>query len=61
LDPKDLTFEEPGAVLVTEKDAVKCEGFAGDDVWCVAVDLKLDADQAARFMRLVLREIGGRS
>jgi tetraacyldisaccharide 4'-kinase len=61
LSPEDLTFEEPGAVLVTEKDAVKCEGFARDDVWCVAVDLTLDADQTARLMRLVLRDLGGRS
>jgi tetraacyldisaccharide 4'-kinase len=61
LRPEDLTFDEPGAVLVTEKDAVKCEGFAHDDVWCVAVDITLDADQAARLMRLVLREVGGRS
>ena len=61
LAPEDLTFEEPGAVLVTEKDAVKCEGFAHPDVWCVAVDLNLDADQTARLMRLVVRELGGRS
>src|SRR5262249_7260997 len=61
LTAEDLTFDEPGAVLVTEKDAVKCERFAGDDVWCVAVDLNLDADQTARLMRLVLRELGGRS
>jgi tetraacyldisaccharide 4'-kinase len=61
LGPEDLTFDEPGAVLITEKDAVKCERFAGDDVWCVAVDLTLDADQTARLMRLVVRELGGRS
>jgi tetraacyldisaccharide 4'-kinase len=61
LTPEDLAFEEPGAVLVTEKDAVKCEGFAHADVWCVAVDLNLDADQTARLMRLVLRELGGRA
>ncbi|HEX5049755.1 MAG TPA: tetraacyldisaccharide 4'-kinase [Gammaproteobacteria bacterium] len=61
LAPEDLAFDEPGAVLVTEKDAVKCEGFAHADVWCVAVDLNLDADQTARLLRLVLRELGGRS
>ena len=57
----DLAFDEPGPVLITEKDAVKCEGFAHDDVWCVAVDLTLDADQTTRLMRLVLRELGGRA
>jgi tetraacyldisaccharide 4'-kinase len=57
--PEQLTFEDPGAVLVTEKDAVKCEAFAHDDVWCVVVDLQFDADKTARLMRLVLREIKG--
>jgi tetraacyldisaccharide 4'-kinase len=57
--PEQLTFEEPGAVLITEKDAVKCEAFAHDDVWCVVVDLQFDADQTARLMRLVLRELKG--
>ena len=42
--PDDLAFEEPGAVLITEKDAVKCESFAHEDVWCVVVDLLFDAD-----------------
>jgi tetraacyldisaccharide 4'-kinase len=57
--PDDLAFEEPGAVLITEKDAVKCESFAHDDVWCVVVDLLFNADQTARLMRLILRELKG--
>ncbi|HET7609139.1 MAG TPA: tetraacyldisaccharide 4'-kinase [Gammaproteobacteria bacterium] len=56
----ELTFEEPGAVLITEKDAVKCEHLKANGVWCVVVDFKFDADSAARLMRLVLRGIGGR-
>jgi tetraacyldisaccharide 4'-kinase len=56
--PEQLRFEEPGAVLITEKDAVKCEELAPEDVWCVVVDLQFDADRTARLMRLVLREIG---
>jgi tetraacyldisaccharide 4'-kinase len=55
---EQLTFEEPGPVLITEKDAVKCERLAPADVWCVVVDLQFDADQTARLMRLVLRELG---
>jgi len=57
--PDQLAFEQPGAVLITEKDAVKCEDFAHDDVWCVVVDLQFDADKTARLMRLVLRELKG--
>jgi len=56
----ELAFEEPGAVLITEKDAVKCEGVAHANVWCVVVDLQFDADKTARLMRLVLRDVEGR-
>jgi tetraacyldisaccharide 4'-kinase len=55
---EDLTFEEPGAVLITEKDAVKCERLGLDGIWCVVVDLQFDADKTARLMRLVLRDLG---
>jgi tetraacyldisaccharide 4'-kinase len=54
----ELTFDEPGAVLITEKDAVKCEHLKAEGVWCVVVDFKFDADATARLMRLVLRGIG---
>jgi tetraacyldisaccharide 4'-kinase len=57
----ELTFDEPGPVLITEKDAVKCERLAPADVWCVVVDLAFDADSTARLMRLVLRELGART
>ena len=61
LGTAELTFDEPGPVLITEKDAVKCEHVAPADVWCVVVDLEFDADSSARLMRLVLREIGVRA
>jgi tetraacyldisaccharide 4'-kinase len=54
----ELSFDEPGAVLITEKDAVKCEHLKADGVWCVVVDFQFDADQTARLMRLVLRDLG---
>ena len=57
----DLTFDEPGVVLITEKDAVKCEHLKADGVWCVVVDFQFDADRTARLMRLVLRGIGARA
>jgi tetraacyldisaccharide 4'-kinase len=56
----ELTFDEPGAVLITEKDAVKCEHLKLNGVWCVVVDFHFDADKTARLMRLVLRDIGAR-
>jgi tetraacyldisaccharide 4'-kinase len=60
IGPEQLRFDEPGAVLITEKDAVKCEHLKLDGVWCVVVDLQFDADRTARLMRLVLRDIGER-
>jgi tetraacyldisaccharide 4'-kinase len=61
IGPGELTFDEPGAVLITEKDAVKCERLDVEGVWCVVVDLRFDADSTARLMRLVLRDIGARA
>lgn len=36
----DVNFGDE-VVVVTEKDAVKCEKFAGDNVWCLAVRAEL--------------------
>jgi tetraacyldisaccharide 4'-kinase len=58
---EQLRFEEPGPVLITEKDAVKCEHLKPDGVWCVVVDFQFDADKTARLMRLILRGIGARA
>jgi tetraacyldisaccharide 4'-kinase len=60
ISPEAVTFGEPGAVLITEKDAVKCEHLKTADVWCVVVDFEFDADSTARLLRLVLRDIGVR-
>lgn len=57
----EITFDEPGPVLITEKDAVKCEQLKANGVWCVVVDFQFDADRTARLMRLVLRDIGARA
>jgi tetraacyldisaccharide 4'-kinase len=61
IGPEQLRFDERGAVLITEKDAVKCEHLKPDGVWCVVVDFQFDADNTARLMRLVLRDIGARA
>ncbi|HYW93235.1 MAG TPA: tetraacyldisaccharide 4'-kinase [Gammaproteobacteria bacterium] len=36
--PADIRFGDGRAVVMTEKDAVKCLGFAGGEHWCVPVD-----------------------
>ncbi len=40
--PRDLSFHESEVILMTEKDAVKCADFAGDNVWVLPVEAKLD-------------------
>ena len=40
----ELAFGDERAVLMTEKDAVKCIGFAGPQMWCVPVRADLPDD-----------------
>ncbi len=49
----DLAFAGADAVVMTEKDAVKCQGFAPDTWWAVAVDAVPDAG----LVELVLRKL----
>lgn len=57
LSREDLQFDDAHPVFVTEKDAVKCEPFAGRNVWCVPVKLVFSAEDGERLMRRVLREL----
>jgi tetraacyldisaccharide 4'-kinase len=54
--PADAERWRGGAVVMTEKDAVKCATFAGEDHWALPVDAILDADFEARFLSK-LREL----
>ncbi len=38
----DLEFSNGDAVVMTEKDAVKCEAFASDKHWALQVDARVD-------------------
>ncbi len=53
----ELDFDDARPVFVTEKDAVKCEGFARENVWCVPIKLEFDAEDGQRLMRRVLRDL----
>ncbi|HEU4619146.1 MAG TPA: tetraacyldisaccharide 4'-kinase [Gammaproteobacteria bacterium] len=54
--PRDLDHAG-GPVLVTEKDAVKCREFAGDDVWCVVVDLRFPPAASSALLDRVLARL----
>jgi tetraacyldisaccharide 4'-kinase len=40
--PADLALAEATAILMTEKDAVKCEGFADDRCWALPVSATVE-------------------
>ncbi|MEQ1621878.1 MAG: tetraacyldisaccharide 4'-kinase [Methylococcales bacterium] len=52
---QDIEFKTGQAVLMTEKDAVKCIDFAGDQHWFVPVTAVPEADFGQRLLNL-LRE-----
>jgi len=52
---EDIVFEDDLPVLMTEKDAVKCQEFAGEQHWCVPVDAKLDERIIPLILRLIKR------
>jgi tetraacyldisaccharide 4'-kinase len=53
----DVAFADADAVLMTEKDAVKCAAFASERQWALRVDAVPDPELGA----LVLRKLRGRS
>ncbi len=44
--PSDLAFVGDDALLMTEKDAVKCQVFAPPETWVLPVEAQLDPDLA---------------
>jgi tetraacyldisaccharide 4'-kinase len=61
LKPADIEFGDGRAVLMTEKDAVKCASFAGPQHWCVPVSVSFEIDGGAGFLDVVTRCIATRS
>ncbi len=50
---EDIIFADELPVLMTEKDAVKCQGYATERHWSVPVDARIDE----RMLPLILRRI----
>jgi tetraacyldisaccharide 4'-kinase len=48
---RDLAEWPAGPVLMTEKDAVKCARFAGEDLWYLPVEAELDPAFVDEFFR----------
>ena len=41
--PADIAYDDADAILMTEKDAVKCSAFASAKCWALRVDAQLDS------------------
>ncbi len=50
----DLAFEDADAILMTEKDAVKCAAFANEKCWVLRVDARLDPMLAHRILERIV-------
>lgn len=61
LSVRELDFGDLRPVLMTEKDAVKCAGFADARLWYVPVAAQLGAADAAVLLERVLRRIRDRN
>jgi tetraacyldisaccharide 4'-kinase len=59
--PADLEFGDGRPVLMTEKDAVKCAGFALTQHWYVPVSVSFEIDGGAQLLDIVVRTIATRS
>jgi tetraacyldisaccharide 4'-kinase len=59
--PRDLAFGDEAPVLMTEKDAVKCTGFADARLWYVPVTAQFSEQDAQHVVRCVLARIDRRT
>ena len=57
--PQDMAYGDADALLMTEKDAVKCAGFADQRFWVLAVEAVLPP-VFEQMMRQKLKDIDGR-
>jgi tetraacyldisaccharide 4'-kinase len=61
LRAQDISFGDDRPVLMTEKDAVKCAGFAGAQHWYVPVTATFAAGEAATLLGVVTGAINKRA
>lgn len=57
LSAAELDFGDGLAVLMTEKDAVKCTGIAGPRLWYVPVEAAFNEEDSRRLLELVIHKV----
>jgi tetraacyldisaccharide 4'-kinase len=55
LQAADISFPDARPVLMTEKDAVKCAGFAGAQHWYVPVTASFEGGESKLLLDIVTR------
>ena len=58
LDPQALPWPAGATVLMTEKDAVKCAGYAQSGWWYVELEVELEREAARDLVSMVLERTG---
>jgi tetraacyldisaccharide 4'-kinase len=58
LDPRALPFGADATVLMTEKDAVKCQAYGQPDWWWVDLDVHVERDDATTLLTSLLERTG---
>ena len=58
LDPQALPWPAGASVLMTEKDAVKCAGYAQAEWWYVELEVEIERDAARDLVAMVLERTG---
>ena len=61
LQAADISFADQRPVLMTEKDAVKCQGIAGPNHWYVPVTASFDGGESSVLLDIVTRAIAKRA
>jgi len=57
LSESDFEFDDDHPILITEKDAVKCERFKSDRLWCVVTDLEFLPGNGERLLQILDRSL----
>jgi len=60
-DKAGLDFDDGLPVLMTEKDAVKCESSKAGNLWCVVMELEFSSDDGERLERMLMPFLGRQS
>jgi tetraacyldisaccharide 4'-kinase len=55
LGPDDLRFGDDRAIMMTEKDAVKCGTFSPGNAWAVVVELEFSSGDGDRLIGILMR------